>query len=74
MATPADLYGRVFGSLQSMTAALVPIVTAVTGFVIEGAGLVPMLVGLGVVHRSLTLGLLLIRHCGGWIAQTMAAS
>jgi MFS family permease len=58
-ATPADMYGRVFGALQSMTAALVPFVTAIVGFVIEGAGLVPTIVGLLVVYLAITLGMLL---------------
>jgi hypothetical protein len=44
-ATSADLYGRVFGVLQSMTAAFVQFATAIVGFVIQGAGLVPAIVG-----------------------------
>src|SRR5215212_1268705 len=57
--TPADMYGRVFGALQSMTAAFVPFATAIVGFVIEGAGLIPTIVGLGVVYVAMTLGMLL---------------
>ena len=58
-ATPTDMYGRVFGALQSMTAALVPFATAIVGFVIEGAGLVPTIVGLCAVYLAVTLGMLL---------------
>jgi hypothetical protein len=36
--TPAQVYGRVFGALQSLSAALAPFVIAIVGFVIEGAG------------------------------------
>jgi MFS family permease len=57
--TPADMYGRVFGALQSMTAAFVPFATAIVGFVIEGAGLIPTIVGLGLVYVAITLGMLL---------------
>jgi len=57
--TPADMYGRVFGALQSMTAAFVPFATAIVGFVIDGAGLIPTIVGLGVVYVAMTLGMLL---------------
>ena len=38
--SPADLYGRAFGALQSMTVAFVPFVTAIGGFVIERPGVV----------------------------------
>lgn len=64
-ATPAEVYGRVFGALQSLSAALAPPVIAVVGFVIEGAGLVPTIVALGVVYLAVTLGMLLnpvLRH------------
>ncbi|MGY1831169.1 MFS transporter [Geodermatophilus sp. SYSU D01180] len=57
--TPADVYGRVFGALQSLSASLAPIVIAIVGFVIEGAGLVPTIVALGVVYLTVTLGMLL---------------
>ena len=57
--TPADVYGRVFGALQSLSTALAPIVIAIVGFVIEGAGLVPTIVALGVVYLVVTLGMLL---------------
>jgi len=57
--TPPELYGRVFGALQSLSSAAAPFVIAVVGFVIEGAGLVPTIVGLGVVYLAVTLGMLL---------------
>jgi hypothetical protein len=57
-ATPADMYGSVFGALQSMTA-LVPIATVTVGFVIEGAGLIPTIVGVCAVYVAITLGMLL---------------
>jgi hypothetical protein len=63
--TPAEVYGRVFGALQSLSAALAPPVIAIVGFAIEGAGIVPTIVALGVVYLAVTLGMLLnpaLRH------------
>jgi MFS family permease len=57
--TPTELYGRVFGALQSLSSAAAPFVIAIVGFVIEGAGLVPTIVGLGVLYLAVTLGMLL---------------
>jgi MFS family permease len=57
--TPAEVYGRVFGALQSLSAALAPPVIAIVGFVIEGTGLVPTIVALGAVYLAVTLGMLL---------------
>lgn len=57
--TPTDLYGRVFGALQSLSSAATPFVIAIVGFVIEGAGLVPTIVGLGALYLAVTLGMLL---------------
>jgi MFS family permease len=56
--TPEELYGRVFGALQSTSMAVVPFGTAIVGFVIEGAGLVPTIVTLGALFLALTLGML----------------
>jgi MFS family permease len=57
--TPAEVYGRVFGALQSLSASLAPFVIAIVGFVIEGAGLAPTIVGLGAVYLAVLLGMLL---------------
>jgi len=56
---PPSMYGRVFRALQSMTAAFVPFATAIVGFVIEGVGLIPTVVGFGLVYVAITLGMLL---------------
>ncbi len=56
--TPTELYGRVFGALQSLSSAAAPFVIAIVGFVVEGAGLVPTIVGLGVLYLAVTLGML----------------
>ena len=56
--TPPEIYGRVFGALQSLSGILNPFVIAIVGFVIEGAGLVPTIVALGVVYLLVTLGML----------------
>jgi MFS family permease len=57
--TPPDLYGRVFGALQSLTAAAPAVSMTVVGLVIEGLGLVPTIVALGALYLVLTLGMLL---------------
>ena len=57
--TPEDMYGRVFGALQSTSMAVAPFATAIVGFVIQGAGLVPTIVALGALFLTLTLGMML---------------
>jgi MFS family permease len=57
--TPEDMYGRVFGALQSTSMAVAPFATAIVGFVIQGAGLVPTIVALGALFLALTLGMML---------------
>jgi hypothetical protein len=42
-----------------VAAAFVPFATAIVGFVIEGAGLIPPIVGLGIVYVAVTPGMLL---------------
>ena len=59
MTTPTELYGRVFGALQSLSAAAASFAIATIGFVIEGAGLVPTIVALGAIYVAVTLGMLL---------------
>jgi MFS family permease len=56
--TPEDMYGRVFGALQSTSMAVAPFATAIVGFVIQGAGLVLTIVALGALFLALTLGMM----------------
>jgi MFS family permease len=57
--TPPEVYGRVFGALQSLSAAVAPFGIAAVGFAIEAAGVVSTVVVLGAVYLALTLGMLL---------------
>jgi MFS family permease len=56
--TPPDVYGRVFGALQSLSIALAPLVIPVVGFVIEGAGLRRTILALGAVYLAVLLAML----------------
>ncbi|HEX8510898.1 MAG TPA: MFS transporter [Propionibacteriaceae bacterium] len=56
--TPADVYGRVFGALQSLSIAFAPLVISIVGFMIEGAGLRRTILALGAVYLAVLLGML----------------
>ncbi len=56
--TPTELYGRVFGAMQSLTAVLPALSMTIVGLLIQGTGLVPTLVALGVLYLVVTLGML----------------
>lgn len=57
--TPTELYGRVFGAMQSLTAVLPALSMTIVGLLIEGTGLVPTIVALGVLYLVVTLGMLM---------------
>ena len=55
--TPSHLLGRVFGALTAIAQAAFPIGAAMAGFAVQRAGLIPTIVGMGVVYVVLTIGM-----------------
>jgi MFS family permease len=55
--TPQHLLGRVFGVLTAIAQAAFPIGAVVAGFAVQRAGLIPTIVGMGVVYVVLTIGM-----------------
>lgn len=55
--TPPQMLGRVFGALQSVAMAGIPVGTALTGFVVEGLGVTVTIAGMGVIYVAVTLSM-----------------
>jgi MFS family permease len=55
--TPPRLLGRVFGALTAIAQAAIPIGAVVAGVAVERAGLIPTIVGMGVVYVVVTIGM-----------------
>ena len=55
--TPAHLLGRVFGALTAIAQAAIPIGAIVVGVAVQRAGLIPTIVGMGVVYVAVTIGM-----------------
>lgn len=57
--TPPQLLGRVFGALNAIAQAGIPVGAALAGFVVEGIGIVETIVAMLVIYLAVTLGMLL---------------
>jgi MFS family permease len=55
--TPTHLLGRVFGALTTIAQAAIPIGAVVAGVAVQQAGLIPTIVGMGVVYVVVTIGM-----------------
>jgi MFS family permease len=55
--TPPQLLGRVFGALTAIAQAAIPIGAVVAGVAVQQAGLIPTIVGMGVVYVVVTIGM-----------------
>ena len=55
--TPQDMLGRVFGALTAIAQAAIPIGAVVAGVAVQGAGLIPTIVGMGVIYVAVTIGM-----------------
>jgi predicted MFS family arabinose efflux permease len=55
--TPPQMYGRVFGTLNALAQAGIPLGAALAGFVVEGVGLVPTILGMGAIYLAVTVGM-----------------
>ena len=55
--TPPQMLGRVFGTLNALAQAGIPLGAALAGFVVEGLGLVPTILGMGAIYLAVTLSM-----------------
>jgi MFS family permease len=55
--TPPEMLGRAFGALTALAQAGIPIGAVLVGVLIERAGLIPTIVGMGILYVAATLAL-----------------
>jgi MFS family permease len=55
--TPPQLLGRVFGALTAIAQAAIPIGAVVAGVAVQQAGLIPTIIGMGVIYVVVTIGM-----------------
>jgi MFS family permease len=55
--TPPRLSGRVFGALTAIAQSAIPVGALLAGAVVQGAGLIPTIVGMGVVYVVVVIGM-----------------
>jgi predicted MFS family arabinose efflux permease len=55
--TPPHMLGRIFGTLNALAQAGIPLGAALAGFVVEGVGLVPTIIGMGAIYLAVTIGM-----------------
>lgn len=58
--TPPELLGRVFGALTAVAQAPIPVAALLAGVVVQAAGLIPTIVGMGLVYVAVTAGMFLV--------------
>jgi predicted MFS family arabinose efflux permease len=57
--TPPQMLGRTFGVLIALALAGIPLGAALAGSVVEAAGIVPTIVGMGAIYLAVTVGMFL---------------
>lgn len=57
--TPPSLLGRVFGAIQSVSMAGIPIGTILVGIAVQGLGVLWTIVGMGLIYVAVTLSMFL---------------
>jgi MFS family permease len=55
--TPPQLLGRVFGALTAIAQSAIPVGALLAGIVVQAAGLIPTIVGMGVVYVLVVIGM-----------------
>jgi MFS family permease len=55
--TPPAMLGRVFGAITALAQAGIPIGAVLAGVVVQAAGLVPTIVGMGAIYLLVTLAM-----------------
>jgi MFS transporter, DHA3 family, macrolide efflux protein len=70
LATPAEMRGRVFGVLMSLTQGLAPIAMALTGVLVDliGKNVGAVYLSCGVAAAALSLNIIFRRECRGFLA------
>ena len=71
--TPSDLLGRVFGALTALAQAGIPIGALRAGVVVQKAGLIPTIVGMGAIHLLVPLGMFFNRSLRQMDASTRSS-
>jgi hypothetical protein len=59
--TPPELLGRVFGALTALAQADIPTGAVLAGVVVQRAGLVPTVLGMGVIYLLVTVSMVFNR-------------
>lgn len=57
--TPPEMLGRVFGTLTALAYLGIPIGSVLAGICVEAFGLVPTIVGMGLIYITVTLSMFL---------------
>jgi predicted MFS family arabinose efflux permease len=57
--TPPQMLGRIFGTLNALAQAGIPLGAALAGFVVEGLGLIPTILAMGAIYLAVTFGMFL---------------
>jgi MFS family permease len=55
--TPPQLLGRVFGALTAIAQSAIPVGALLAGVVVQGAGLIPTMVGMGLIYVVVVIGM-----------------
>jgi MFS family permease len=55
--TPPQLLGRVFGALTALAQAGIPIGAVLAGVIVQRAGLIPTIVGMGILYLLMPLSM-----------------
>ena len=72
--TPPHLLGRVFGVLTAVAQAAIPVGAVVAGVAVQRAGLIPTIVGMGVVYVLVVIGMFFNRSLRGMDAHREPAA
>jgi len=71
--TPPQLLGRVFGALTAIAQAPIPVGALLAGVVVQLAGLIPTIVGMGVLYVTVTAAMFLVPALKGMDAPHLAS-
>jgi hypothetical protein len=71
--TPAAMSGRMFATTTALAQLGIPFGAVLAGFAVQGAGLVPTIIGMGAIYLAVTVSLLFNRSLRGMAAPPAAA-
>jgi MFS family permease len=67
--TPAAMSGRVFATTTALAQLGIPFGAVLAGFAVQGAGLVPTIIGMGALYLTVTVSLVFNRSLRGMAAE-----